>query len=201
MNILRLLAFIMMTSYSCALLANGGWIPMMFFYAGRINTLPIIPISLIIEALVLYWMLKKETISFPKALWMSCAGNFASMILGGMLVTLFAVTLYSTLLAVSSFIPPSLPEWTMLLPELLGFFIACISSIFIELHVLHNWFGYSKEILFYPVLIGNLISYGFTAIVIITCFAAEFLFPESLQPLFNQICTIVRWPARWLFRQ
>lgn len=184
MRYIKLFTVLAMLFYPCLMFGNAIWAPMLSVFMTRVAAFPLVFVSLIVEALTLYIMMK-GTISFIKAVWMSCVGNIISMILGGLLLSL--VVLLELAIGVEI-------SWVY---TLFDFTIAWFLSVAIELQALHLIFKYPKEKLLYPVLIGNSITYGLTAIV----FAIQDIFNnrEILMPLYN-VTDFIFYPIYKLFR-
>ena len=115
-------------------------------------------ISIPIGACFFYWLIKN--ISYGKALKMSLIGDGASVILGT-LVMKYAMLLWHFLF--DSFLGGTFSIYNYVATVVLMY----LGSSLIEFIVIKLSFGYSFKQLWLPVLIGNLVMYGLTYVLVV----------------------------------
>jgi hypothetical protein len=107
-------------------------------------------ISVIVEGVMLYLWLPH--VSYLRALLISCAGNMASFYAGTFLMMIVSVAWQM----IFNIYPVGTVE-----NYIISWVLMYVGSSFIELMVIKAFFNYTFKNLLVPVLIGNLITYGF----------------------------------------
>lgn len=130
--------------YTATASANIIW-PALFVAETLLTSLSAIALSLFIEAVFFHEFLK--TITWPKALLMSCIGNVASTLVGTIVMTL-----------ILGFIP---------LPLNPSFVAIYLGSCLIEFLTIKLIFRYTFKQLWLPIFAGNFITYVLAFIILI----------------------------------
>jgi len=150
-KILKLFVFLLAGMCTTTTYCNIIW-PAIFVTQAIFNSILFVSISLVIEALFFYWLIKN--ISFAKSFLMSFIGNLASTGVGTILMALFMFLWHIVvegLLGVGTF---------SIVNFIATFLFMYIGSVLIELILLRIIFNYSFKQLATPVFIGNAITYA-----------------------------------------
>jgi len=149
-NLIKIVTFLSIISSCSSSYANVVW-PALFVVSGIWESWPLIGISITIEALLFYWLLRH--VSIMQAFLISLAGNLASTISGALIIAL------------------AMPLWHISFDEILGgtfstyniivnYIFMYLGSSVIELLTIKALFKYPLKQLWTPVFIGNFLTYA-----------------------------------------
>lgn len=136
--------------YTTTVYPNVIW-PALLVGSAVASSLHIIAISIVIEALLLYWFVKN--ISYSRALCISCIGNAGSAFVGSIVMALAMLIWH---FALDNFLGGTFSLYNIIA----NYFLMYIGSSVIELFTIKLFFHYSAKQLWIPVFIGNFITYG-----------------------------------------
>jgi len=154
----RIIAFLCLLFYQLPIYCNVIW-PGLIVAAGIYTTLPLVLISIAIEAMIFYRLLKNITIR--KAFLMSLIGNAASTLVGTFLTAL-AAPLSHILFDLMFF--KAIPGIVTVVGLIIEVVFMFLGSCLIELFTIKKIFGYSHDQLRTPVFVGNLLTYILAAL-------------------------------------
>jgi hypothetical protein len=115
--------------------------------------------TIVIEAFTIYYFLK---FSIRKSLLVSLVGNFTSGLIGTFLM-MWAMLAWH--FVADRFMPQATFDITNWIAT---YILMCVGSVFIETIIIKLLFKSSIKELFLPLLVGNLLTYGFIGYVMAT---------------------------------
>lgn len=159
-NCTGIVSFLLCATYSAPIYGNIVW-PALFAGETIFNSLFLIIISIVIEALFFYWFI--NTITYTGALVMSCVGNAASAVIGTLIMTGAMLIWYFSIDSVISLMLYPFTQYTAgtlsLYNVVATWILMYMGSCVIEFFIVQFLFRYKTKQLLLPVVCGNFVTY------------------------------------------